>query len=151
MISPPRCASIFLNNAEEVRFELTVPFGTAHFKCAGINHYPTPPSLIVCPKLSFTFEPAFFQVMLLVVAIRADEFKIREIVMLPVSIPVMHVQYLKFVISAALASCASFFDEPKFQCSLSLNLILRTSNFIFDSCPIHVCTTSTTGLLVGAG
>ena len=26
-----------------MRFELTVPCGTAHFKCAGINHYPTPP------------------------------------------------------------------------------------------------------------
>jgi hypothetical protein len=29
--------------AEGVGFEPTIPFGMAHFKCAGINLYPTPP------------------------------------------------------------------------------------------------------------
>ena len=29
--------------AERVGFEPTVPFGTPHFKCGGINRYPTSP------------------------------------------------------------------------------------------------------------
>ena len=40
------CKFAFSQLAEEVRFELTVPCGTAHFKCAGINHYPTPPDYL---------------------------------------------------------------------------------------------------------
>lgn len=45
--------AVFVYCAEEGRFELPVPCGTAHFKCAGINHYPTPP----CDStLSFLFQ-----------------------------------------------------------------------------------------------
>ena len=42
--------------AEGVGFEPTRPCDLAHFKCAGMNHYPTPPASIAYS----TIEPTIF-------------------------------------------------------------------------------------------
>jgi hypothetical protein len=39
--------SVFFTCAEGVRFELTVPYGTPHFKCGALDHSATPPSTTI--------------------------------------------------------------------------------------------------------
>ena len=83
------------------------------------------------------------------VTIRANQFQIRQVVVTPVSIFMMHIQNISFLVIAPLALASSFFNKTLYKYSLVLYFILtRTTDFIQTLHSAFVCACPTTGFFV---
>ena len=89
--------------------------------------------------------------MFFVVAIRTDELKIAQAIVMPVSVLVMHVQYLLFTVAASFTSAASLFQQPYLHRPLGDNLITRPSDLVANPCSMFIATCPAAGLFMRAG
>jgi hypothetical protein len=62
--------------------------------------------------------------------IRAYELKIAQLVITPIPILVMHMQYLVLAVSAAFTLLTPLREKSKLQHSLTLHLVVRTSQLV---------------------
>lgn len=84
-------------------------------------------------------------------AIRANDLKIAEIIIVPVSILMVYVQNLAFSISAPLAFLSTLFKQANLQNPKLIRFITRAANFILDASSIFIRTSSATCYFVGTG
>jgi hypothetical protein len=97
-----------------------------------------------------TTKPAFFQVVLLVVAIGANYLQVREFIIGSIPVTMVYVQNLPFIILTAFALRTSQCNELQFNGSECLCLIIWSPNFIFNTSAMLISTRSTTRLFVSA-
>jgi hypothetical protein len=86
--------------------------------------------------------------MLLKMTIRANQFKILELIIFSISVLVVHLQDFHSSIGTPFASLAPHRKQSHLQCTLGHNSILRPSYAVGHSRAVYICTSTTACLLV---
>jgi|SRR3989338_6778117 len=84
------------------------------------------------------------------VAVRTNKSKVREIVIIPVPVFMVHLQNLCFCIATQLTFSSAFSQQAQLQCPLCFDFVFRAFPPIFDASPMFICTGPTARLFICA-
>ena len=123
-----------------MRFELTVGYPTPHFKCGALDQ--------LCHSSVLLFQPALLQVVFLKMTIWANELKVAQVIVAPVSVFVMHLKNLFFSIPAPFAHVSPRFQKASLELAMTFYFVMRAAEFVQNTCSVCIRTCAATRFLM---